>query len=175
MSERRSRGHADDNHRHERTRIRLRVSAFGWKGAPREVLERTLNGEYHLVTCPEQLEELERVLSYPKLVITHDQRTLFLTIIRTTASIPPYRSRRLLMTRATRCSSNSPSPQKQNTSSPEMPTSNSSVPCYADRLTQSVFRRALTLRSRAGYVTGLKEPPDSFHHNRSTRFKDRKR
>ncbi|MFT4308538.1 MAG: putative toxin-antitoxin system toxin component, PIN family [Candidatus Woesearchaeota archaeon] len=63
------------------------VSALGWKGAPREILERVLSGEYTLVTCSEQLDELTRVLSYPKLAITPDERERFLAIISNAATV----------------------------------------------------------------------------------------
>ena len=63
------------------------VSALGWKGAPRKILERVLSGEYSLVTCSEQLDELTRVLSYPKLAITPDERERFLAIIANAATV----------------------------------------------------------------------------------------
>lgn len=44
------------------------VSGFGWpRGTPGRVVEAVLAGEFLLVTSPALLEELRRVLTYPKL------------------------------------------------------------------------------------------------------------
>ena len=49
------------------------VSAIGWAGPPRTVLLALRDGRHRLVTTAELLEELKRVLQYPKLapVRTH--------------------------------------------------------------------------------------------------------
>ena len=43
------------------------VSGFGWGGPPAAVLDAALDGRFELVTSPALLDELHRVLSYPKL------------------------------------------------------------------------------------------------------------
>ena len=43
------------------------VSGFGWSGAPAQVVDFATRGEFVIVTSPALLEELERVLKYPKL------------------------------------------------------------------------------------------------------------
>jgi len=40
------------------------ISALGWKGKPRVVFEKCVHGELALVTSPNQIEELKRVLDY---------------------------------------------------------------------------------------------------------------
>lgn len=43
------------------------MSGLGWGGAPGAVLDAALTGQFDLVTSPELLDELRRVLDYPKL------------------------------------------------------------------------------------------------------------
>jgi putative PIN family toxin of toxin-antitoxin system len=43
------------------------VSGLGWGGPPGDVLDAGLAGHFEIVTSPTQLDELRRVLSYPKL------------------------------------------------------------------------------------------------------------
>ena len=43
------------------------VSAIGWEGAPRRILFAVRDGRHQLVTSPDLLDELTRVLRYPKL------------------------------------------------------------------------------------------------------------
>lgn len=43
------------------------VSGFGWSGPPSRVVDLVLDGQLLLVASPALLDELERVLSYPKL------------------------------------------------------------------------------------------------------------
>ena len=43
------------------------VSGLGWGGAPGEVLDAALAGHFQIVTSPALLDELRRVLTYPKL------------------------------------------------------------------------------------------------------------
>ncbi len=49
------------------------VSAIGWDGPPRQILIALREGEHTLITSPALLDELTRVLTYPKLhpVATH--------------------------------------------------------------------------------------------------------
>ncbi len=43
------------------------VSGFGWSGPPSRVVDLVLDGQLLLAASPALLDELERVLSYPKL------------------------------------------------------------------------------------------------------------
>lgn len=43
------------------------VSAIGWDGPPRQILFALREGRHRLITSPELLDELTRVLQYPKL------------------------------------------------------------------------------------------------------------
>lgn len=43
------------------------VSGLGWGGPPGDVVEAALAGRFQIVTSPALLEELRRVLAYPKL------------------------------------------------------------------------------------------------------------
>lgn len=43
------------------------VSAVGWGGTPAAVLDAALAGHFEIVTSPALLDELRRVLAYPKL------------------------------------------------------------------------------------------------------------
>ncbi|HEX9888469.1 MAG TPA: putative toxin-antitoxin system toxin component, PIN family [Nitriliruptorales bacterium] len=43
------------------------VSGLGWGGPPGDVVEAALAGRFQIVTSPALLEELRRVLTYPKL------------------------------------------------------------------------------------------------------------
>jgi len=43
------------------------VSGVGWGGSPGAVLDAALAGRFEMVTSPSLLDELRRVLSYPKL------------------------------------------------------------------------------------------------------------
>lgn len=43
------------------------VSGLGWGGPPGAVLDAALTGQFEIVTSPTLLDELRRVLDYPKL------------------------------------------------------------------------------------------------------------
>ncbi len=43
------------------------MSGVGWGGPPGAVLDAALDGRFELITSPDLLDELRRVLSYPKL------------------------------------------------------------------------------------------------------------
>lgn len=45
------------------------VSAIGWKGPAARILRACRSGQFSLITSPQLLEELTRVLTYPKLQI----------------------------------------------------------------------------------------------------------
>ncbi len=55
------------------------ISALGWKGKPRVIFEKCLHGE--LVTSPNQIDELKRVMDYPKFNFTEEQKATFISII----------------------------------------------------------------------------------------------
>ena len=57
------------------------ISALGWKGKPRVIFEKCLHGELELVTSPNQIEELKRVMDYPKFSFTEEQKVTFVSII----------------------------------------------------------------------------------------------
>ncbi len=54
------------------------VSALGWlKGNPHRILQKVIAGEIELFISHEQFEELSRVLEYPKLKFTEEQKVGF--------------------------------------------------------------------------------------------------
>lgn len=57
------------------------ISALGWKGKPRVIFEKCLHGELELVTSPNQIDELKRVMDYPKFNFTEEQKARFISII----------------------------------------------------------------------------------------------
>jgi putative PIN family toxin of toxin-antitoxin system len=57
------------------------LSAFGWRGSPYEILRRTLQGEFRLLASPALLEELQRVLAYPKFGFSEVEIARFLLTI----------------------------------------------------------------------------------------------
>lgn len=63
------------------------ISALGWKGNPRTIFERCLGGDLELVISSAQLEELKRVLDYPKFNFSPEQKNMFLSIIVETATM----------------------------------------------------------------------------------------
>ncbi len=56
------------------------ISALGWRGKPRVIFEKCLHGELELVTSPNQIEELRRVMDYPKFNFTEEQKATFISI-----------------------------------------------------------------------------------------------
>ena len=62
------------------------ISAFGWDGKPREILREILNKEFDLIISKKQLEEIFKVLGYPKFKFTDSQKSKFINIYRTYAS-----------------------------------------------------------------------------------------
>ena len=57
------------------------ISALGWPGKPKVIFEKCLHGELELVISPNQIEELERVMNYPKFNFTEEQKAMFISII----------------------------------------------------------------------------------------------
>jgi len=63
------------------------ISAFGWKGKPKEIFSKVINGEFKLIMSQKQLEEVEMVIEYPKFSFTNDQKSRFLKILLATINI----------------------------------------------------------------------------------------
>ncbi len=63
------------------------ISALGWKGKPRVIFEKCLHGELELVTSADQLDELMRVMDYPKFNFTEEQKQTMLGIITAIATV----------------------------------------------------------------------------------------
>ena len=57
------------------------VSAFGWKGNPKQVLNKVITGETELVISDKQFKELAEVLEYPKFRFTTQQKDRFKALI----------------------------------------------------------------------------------------------
>ena len=49
------------------------ISALGWGGNPKMIFIKCIDGHLSLVTSKEQLDELQRVLEYPKFGFTETQ------------------------------------------------------------------------------------------------------
>ena len=63
------------------------ISALGWSGKPKVIFEKCLHGELELVTSPNQIEELKRVMNYQKFNFTEEQKATFISIILEMATI----------------------------------------------------------------------------------------
>ena len=63
------------------------ISSFGWSGKPRIIFEKCLNEELDLVTSPNQIGELKRVIGYPKFQFTEKQKAMFISIILDIATV----------------------------------------------------------------------------------------
>tara|TARA_Y100000310_G_scaffold345521_1_gene465950 strand:+ start:2058 stop:2462 length:405 start_codon:yes stop_codon:yes gene_type:complete len=57
------------------------ISAFGWEGKPKKLLDKVVNGEFELILSHSQFKELERVLHYPRLEFDEGKTLRFLEII----------------------------------------------------------------------------------------------
>ena len=57
------------------------ISALGWKGKPKVLLEKCVHGELELITSLYQIEELKRVMNYPKFNFTEKQKTTFVSLL----------------------------------------------------------------------------------------------
>ena len=57
------------------------ISALGWEGNSRDLLIRVINKEYEFIISIKQIEELKRVLDYPKFGFSKEQKRKFLEII----------------------------------------------------------------------------------------------
>ncbi|MAE43102.1 putative toxin-antitoxin system toxin component, PIN family [Candidatus Woesearchaeota archaeon] len=57
------------------------ISALGWEGNPRIIFNKVIGGEFELILSYKQLDELLRVLNYPKFKFTDKQKDRFLLIL----------------------------------------------------------------------------------------------
>ncbi len=63
------------------------ISALGWKGNPRIIFDRVIAGEFELILSYKQLNELLRVLNYPKFKFTDEQKDGFLSFLLEVATL----------------------------------------------------------------------------------------
>ncbi len=63
------------------------ISALGWNSKPKEIFRKCIAGELKLITSPEQIDELQRVMDYPKFHFTVEQKKSFISIILEIAEI----------------------------------------------------------------------------------------
>jgi uncharacterized protein len=56
------------------------VSAFGWGGNPRRILDLALDSRLSIITSPQQIDELRNVLDYPRLHLSQDKREEALSV-----------------------------------------------------------------------------------------------
>ncbi len=57
------------------------ISALGWKGNPKKVFEKIVNGEVELIISDEQFAELSEALEYPKFQFAEEQKARFKALI----------------------------------------------------------------------------------------------
>ncbi|MBI5390884.1 putative toxin-antitoxin system toxin component, PIN family [Candidatus Woesearchaeota archaeon] len=57
------------------------ISALGWEGKPGNILQMVVENKRELIISHQQMKELERVLSYPKLVFLQDGKERFLNLL----------------------------------------------------------------------------------------------
>lgn len=57
------------------------ISALGWEGPSNKIFRKVLGEELELVTSYKQIEELGKVMEYPRFKFTEEQKSRFLTII----------------------------------------------------------------------------------------------
>ncbi len=57
------------------------ISALGWKGNPRKIFNKVVKGELDLILSFKQLDEVKRVMDYPKFKFTDKQKERFLLIL----------------------------------------------------------------------------------------------
>ena len=53
------------------------ISALGWNGNSRELLRNIIDREFELFISKKQIEELKRVMDYPKLKFNEEQKPDF--------------------------------------------------------------------------------------------------
>ncbi len=57
------------------------ISSFGWNGKPKQIFQKCIDGELELIISPKQVEELQRVLNYPKFNFNEEEKETFLALI----------------------------------------------------------------------------------------------
>lgn len=65
----------------------LYVSALGWGGKPKIIIDKVINSEFELIISRRQMEEIEQVLDYPKFDFKSEQKQKLLQILVEIASI----------------------------------------------------------------------------------------
>ena len=63
------------------------VSAFGWTGAPNHIFQKCIEGHFELYLSLPLIDEIRRVISYPKFDFTRDEIDEFISIVIETAEI----------------------------------------------------------------------------------------
>ncbi|MBI2576361.1 putative toxin-antitoxin system toxin component, PIN family [Candidatus Woesearchaeota archaeon] len=63
------------------------ISAFGWPGNPRKIFDQILLGHYDLCMGKEQLAELARVVEYPRLKLSAQEKEGIIAIVKAVAKI----------------------------------------------------------------------------------------
>jgi uncharacterized protein len=63
------------------------ISALGWEGNSRELVQKAIDKEFELCISLKQIEELKRVMDYPKFRFSEIQKRNFLEILTEVASI----------------------------------------------------------------------------------------
>lgn len=63
------------------------VSALGWRGAPHQIVHSCFEHRYELLLSPPLLEEIERVLHYPKFRFSPSEIVDYLALLTKTAEI----------------------------------------------------------------------------------------
>lgn len=57
------------------------ISALGWKGNPKQVFDKVINGEVELILSDEQFAELSEAIEYPKFAFTKEQKDRFKALV----------------------------------------------------------------------------------------------
>ena len=59
----------------------LYISALGWGGNPKAIIDKVIKGEFELILSGKQLEEITKVLDYPKFGFDSEQKQKFLQLL----------------------------------------------------------------------------------------------
>ncbi len=57
------------------------ISAFGWNGEPKKLLDKIIENEFEWIISQNQIEELSRVLNYNKFKFSDEQKERIKTIV----------------------------------------------------------------------------------------------
>lgn len=69
------------------------ISALGWGGNPRTIFNKVIDGEIELIISFKQIDELLRVMEYPKFKFSDEQKDKFLLILLEIATLVTTTSR----------------------------------------------------------------------------------